>query len=58
MVFGHGDATPADVGLNDPNALPFKLTISCVNFRQSAEFQRKLFNIRQPLSLRPRGAVS
>jgi hypothetical protein len=50
------DGEPADVGLDDPNALLF--TISCVNFRQSAEFQRTLFNINQPLSLRPRGAVS
>ena len=56
MFFGHGDATPADVGVNDPNALPF--TISCVNFGQSAEFQRPIFNINQLLSLRPRGAVS
>ena len=39
---------PADVGLDDPNALPFKLTISCVNFGQSAEFQRTLFSIDQP----------
>jgi hypothetical protein len=52
------DDEPVDVGLGDPNALPFKLTISCVNFRQGAEFQRTLFNINQPLSLRPRGAVS
>lgn len=50
------DGEPADVGLDDPNARPF--TISCVNFGQSAEFQRTLFNIIQPLSLRPRGAVS
>jgi len=56
MFFGHGDTTPADVGLNDSNALPF--TIICVNFGQSAEFQRTLFNINQPLSLRPLGAVS
>jgi hypothetical protein len=42
-----GDTAPADVGLDDPNALPFKLTISCVNFRQRAEFQRTLFNIDQ-----------
>jgi len=42
------DGEPADVGLDDPNALPFKLTISCVNFGQSAEFQRTLFSIDQP----------
>jgi hypothetical protein len=42
-----GDTAPADVGLDDPNALPFKLTISCLNFRQRAEFQRTLFNIDQ-----------
>jgi GNAT superfamily N-acetyltransferase len=41
-----GDTAPADVGLDDPNALPF-FTISCVNFGQSAEFQRTLFNIDQ-----------
>jgi len=41
------NTAPADVGLDDPKALPFKLTISCVNFRQSAEFQRTLFNIDQ-----------
>jgi hypothetical protein len=50
------DGEPADVGLDDPNPLPF--TISCVNFGQSAEFQRTVFNISQPLSLRPQGAVS
>jgi hypothetical protein len=48
------DGEPADVGLNDPNAF----TISCVNFAQSAEFQCTLFNINQPLSLKPLGAVS
>src|SRR5262245_27660593 len=42
------DGEPADVGLDDPNALPFKLTISCVNFEQSAEFQPILLNIDQP----------
>ena len=52
------DGEPADVRLDDPNALPFKLTISCVNFGQSAEFQRTVFNISQPLSLRSQGAVS
>ena len=45
MFPADGDTAPADVGLDDPNALPFKLTISCLNFRQSAEFQRTLFNI-------------
>jgi GNAT superfamily N-acetyltransferase len=47
MFLGQGDTTPAAIGLDDPNALPFKLTISCVNFGQSAEFQRTLFNIDQ-----------
>ena len=41
------DGEPADVGLDDPNALPFRVTISCVNFGQSAEFQRTLINIDQ-----------
>ena len=41
------DTAPADVGLGDSNALPFKLTISCVNFRQHAEFQCTLVNIDQ-----------
>jgi GNAT superfamily N-acetyltransferase len=45
MFSAHGGTAPADVGLGDPNALPFKLTISCVNFGQTAEFQRTLFNI-------------
>ena len=45
MFLGQGDTTPAAIGLDDPNALPFKLTISGVNFGQSAEFQRTLFNI-------------
>jgi GNAT superfamily N-acetyltransferase len=48
MFLADGDTAPADVGLDDSNALPFKLTISCVNFEQRAEFQRTLFNIDQP----------
>ena len=49
MFPADGDTAPADVGLDDPNTLPpFKLTISCVNFGQSAEFQRTLFNNDQP----------
>ena len=48
MFPADADTAPADVGLDDPNALPFKLTISCVNFEQRAEFQRTLFNIDQP----------
>ena len=47
MFPADGDTAPAAVGLDDANALPFKLTISCVNFGQSAEFQRTLFNIDQ-----------
>src|SRR5215467_14510861 len=39
---------PADVGPDNLNALPFKLTISCVNFGQSAKFQCTPFNINQP----------
>jgi hypothetical protein len=45
MFSGHGDTTPVAVGSDDPNALPFELKISCVNFGQSADFQRTLFNI-------------
>ena len=41
------DGESADVRLDDFNPLPFTLTISCVNFGQSAEFQRTLSNIDQ-----------
>jgi hypothetical protein len=56
-VLADGEPAPADVGLNDPNALPLP-TISCANFGQSAEFQGTLFNINQPLSLKPPEAGS
>ena len=48
MFPSDGHTAPADVELHDFNALPLKLTISCVNFEQRAEFQRTLFNIDQP----------
>src|SRR5262249_28012121 len=47
MFTADGDTTLADVGLDDPNVLPFKLTINCVNFGQGAEFQRTLFKVDQ-----------
>ena len=47
MFTADGDTALADVGLDDPNVLPFKLTINCVNFGQGAEFQRTLFKVDQ-----------